>query len=124
MVRILADPDSEYIEYSAEYDETQPRIKKGMKGKINIILPNGQYHVEILDEKGDVIVENSWRKDKDEAEQRMKKPISERVDLSRYPKTFETFEPKRETPIKVTEKFKDLVEDRKIETNEEEEKIL
>ena len=55
MVRILADPDSEYIEYSADYDEEQPRIRKGMTGKINIILPNGQYHVEILDEKGEVI---------------------------------------------------------------------
>ena len=55
MVRILADPDSEYIEYSADYDEEQPRIKKGMTGKINIILPNGQYHVEILDDKGEVI---------------------------------------------------------------------
>ena len=54
-VRLLADPDSEYVEYSEEYDEKQPRIKKGMSGKINILLPNGQYHVEILDEKGEVI---------------------------------------------------------------------
>ena len=55
MVRILADPDSEYIEYSADYDEEQPSRRKGMNGKINIILPNVQYHVEILDEKGEVI---------------------------------------------------------------------
>ena len=54
-VRLLADPDSEYIEYSEEYDEEQPRIRKGMTGKINILLPNGQYHVEILDEKGEVV---------------------------------------------------------------------
>ena len=54
-VRLLADPDSEYIEYSEKYDEEKPRIMKGMTGKVNIILPNGQYHVEILDEKGDVM---------------------------------------------------------------------
>jgi hypothetical protein len=55
VVRLLVNPDSEYIEYSADYDEKQSIIKKGMVGKINIILPNGQYHVEILDEKGEVI---------------------------------------------------------------------
>ncbi len=55
MVRILADPDPEYIEYSIDYDDEQPKIKKGMKGKINLLLSNGKYHVEILDEKGDVI---------------------------------------------------------------------
>ncbi len=54
-VRLLADPDPEYIEYSEEYDEEKPRIRKGMTGKINILLSNGKYHVEILDEKGDVI---------------------------------------------------------------------
>ena len=26
-----------------------------MKGRINIILPNGQYHVEILDKKGNTL---------------------------------------------------------------------
>ncbi len=41
-------PNPEYIEY---YEEERP-IKKGMKGRINIILPNGQYHVEIFDEHG------------------------------------------------------------------------
>jgi len=55
MVRLLVDPDSEYIEYAEEYDNEKPKIKKGMIGKINIILPNGQYHVEILNEKGNVI---------------------------------------------------------------------
>ena len=54
-VRLLADPDSEYIEYSEEYDEKKPRIRKGMTGKINILLSNGKYHVEILDEEGEVI---------------------------------------------------------------------
>ena len=54
-VRLLADPDSEYIEYSEEYDDEKPRIKKWMSGKINVLLSNGKYHVEILDKKGDVI---------------------------------------------------------------------
>ncbi len=47
-VRLLADPNAEYIEY---YSDEKPRIKKGMIGKINIILPNGEYHVAIIDEK-------------------------------------------------------------------------
>ncbi len=51
-VRILREPDKEYIEY---YSDEEIPIKKGMLGKINVILPNGQYHVEILDEKGEVI---------------------------------------------------------------------
>ncbi len=54
-VKLLIDPDPEYIEYSADYDESQPKIKKGMKGKVNIILPNGKYHVEILDDKENII---------------------------------------------------------------------
>jgi len=54
-IKLLADPDNEYVEYSEEYDEEKPRIRKGMTGKINILLPNGKYHVEILDKKGDVI---------------------------------------------------------------------
>ena len=55
LVRLLADPDPEYIEYSAAYDDEKPRIKKGMNGKINVILSNGQYHVEVLDSGGEVI---------------------------------------------------------------------
>lgn len=56
-VILLQDPNPEYIEYhNADEDlENQPRITKGMTGKINIILPNGQYHVEIIDKKGNTI---------------------------------------------------------------------
>lgn len=52
-VRLLADPDPEYTEYHTEntQDEQTP-IKKGMIGEVNMILPNGQYHVKILDEEG------------------------------------------------------------------------
>lgn len=50
-VRLLADPNPEYIEY---YESPVP-IKKGSIGKINILLPNGQYHVEILDEKEETL---------------------------------------------------------------------
>lgn len=45
-VKLLIDPDPEYIEYQPE--QSQP-IKKGMIGKINILLPNGKYHVEIIE---------------------------------------------------------------------------
>lgn len=51
-VRLLIDPDLEYIEYSLDHQEP---IKKGAHGKINIILPNGQYHVEILNDKEETI---------------------------------------------------------------------
>ena len=47
-VKLLADANPEYIEY---YSEKEIPIKKGMTGKINILLPNGQYHVEIIDPK-------------------------------------------------------------------------
>jgi len=54
MVKLLADPDPEYIEYYTEAKE-KPQIKKGMIGQINILLPNGQYHVEVLDKNGEAI---------------------------------------------------------------------
>lgn len=56
-VKILHSPDPEYIEYhnEDESDVKEVPIKPGMHGKINIILPNGQYHVEINDKKGKII---------------------------------------------------------------------
>lgn len=48
-VKILRSPDKNYVEYHNEDDpkfEETP-ITPGMKGTINIILPNGQYHVRI-----------------------------------------------------------------------------
>lgn len=48
-VQLLIDPDPEYIEHQPDYEKTS--IKKGMTGRINILLPNGEYHVEIIDEK-------------------------------------------------------------------------
>lgn len=60
-VKLLRDPNPEYIEYHEELSEDEtddgdmPAITKGMKGKINILLPNGQYHVEIDDSKGNPI---------------------------------------------------------------------
>lgn len=50
-VRILHAPDKEYVEY---YEEETPIIA-GMEGKVNIILPNGKYHVEILDKRGETL---------------------------------------------------------------------
>ncbi len=56
-VKLLNDPDSEYVEYHNEDDPSfkEIPIKKGMAGKINILLPNGRYHVEILDENGEIL---------------------------------------------------------------------
>lgn len=63
-VKLLLAPDPEYVEY---YTEKPVEIKKGMTGKINIILPNGQYHVEILDKKGNVIAYAPFSEDNLEA---------------------------------------------------------
>ncbi|MBU0906991.1 MAG: hypothetical protein KKD18_03590 [Nanoarchaeota archaeon] len=52
-VRLLTDPDPEYTEYHTENtDEEQVPIRKGMTGEINLILPNGQYHIRVLDDQG------------------------------------------------------------------------
>lgn len=53
-VRLLIDPDPEYVEYHNEGEEeiAEVPIKKGMEGRINMLLSNGRYHVEILDKKG------------------------------------------------------------------------
>ena len=54
-VILLRAPDPEYIEYHDEENFKEFPITKGMPGKINILLPNGKYHVEVLDKKGNVI---------------------------------------------------------------------
>ena len=53
-VKLLRDPNQEYIEYHNEEEEDfeEIPIKKGMTGEINILLPNGQYHVRVFDKKG------------------------------------------------------------------------
>jgi hypothetical protein len=51
MVIIKRLPDPEQIEW---YGEEQP-LEKGMKGTINILLPNGTYHVEIKDAQGETL---------------------------------------------------------------------
>ena len=48
-VKLLLDPDKEYIEYFPGEEGTE--IKKGMSGEVNIILPNGKYQVKISEEK-------------------------------------------------------------------------
>jgi len=56
-VEIVNSPNKEYVEYHNEDDPKfkEIPIKAGMKGKINIILPNGKYHVEIFDSKGNIL---------------------------------------------------------------------
>ncbi len=52
-VKLIADPNPDYIEYHTENTEDKEiPIKKGMVGKINLILPNGDYHVQIFDDEG------------------------------------------------------------------------
>ncbi|MBS3091084.1 hypothetical protein J4217_01385 [Candidatus Pacearchaeota archaeon] len=68
-VKLLRDPDREYIEYHEELEdeEKKPAIIAGMQGRINIILPNGQYHVQIEDKKGNIIAYCSVSEDDIEA---------------------------------------------------------
>lgn len=51
-VRLLVDPREEDIE---PYADPPSPVKKGMTGSINIILPNGRYHVKVEDEEGNEI---------------------------------------------------------------------
>ncbi len=51
-VKLLVTPNEEDVE---PYTEPPQEIKKGMTGKVNIILPNGQYHIKISDENGDEV---------------------------------------------------------------------
>ena len=51
-VKLLRAPLIEDVE---PYAEPPVEIIKDMHGKVNLILPNGQYHVEIIDDKGETI---------------------------------------------------------------------
>ena len=53
LVRLKSIPNAEYIEYHEGHEEEQ--IHSGMKAKINLIMSNGQYHVEIFNEKDELI---------------------------------------------------------------------
>jgi len=48
---------SDYIEYHNEDEQgfQDLPIVKGMKGKINMLLTNGKYHVEVFDKKGNIL---------------------------------------------------------------------
>jgi hypothetical protein len=54
-VKIISLPDSEYVEYKPEYSDDKPPISKGMLGEINVLLSNGQYHVEIYNDNNEII---------------------------------------------------------------------
>ena len=51
-VKLLSEPKEEDIE---PYADPPKKIKKGMVGQVNIILPNGRYHVKIADAKDNEI---------------------------------------------------------------------
>ena len=50
-VVLKSPPHPDYTEW---YEDPQS-IKPGTKGKINLILSNGRYHVQILDDKGETM---------------------------------------------------------------------
>lgn len=51
-VKLLATPNEDDVE---PYADPPVPITKGMKGTINILLPNGRYHVRISDDDGNEI---------------------------------------------------------------------
>jgi hypothetical protein len=51
-VRLLIAPSMDDIE---PYKDPPVPITAGMTGEVNVILPNGQYHVRISDENGEEI---------------------------------------------------------------------
>jgi len=71
LVRLLRDPDPEFIEYHNPEDEENTDehipIEKGMHAKVNMILSNGQYHLVVLDGKGNTIAYCSVSEDDIEA---------------------------------------------------------
>ena len=55
-VILLRNPLEEDIEpYDEDEDNDNTAIKKGMMGEINIVLPNGRYHVRVFDKNGKII---------------------------------------------------------------------
>jgi len=51
-VKLLVNPNEDDIE---PYTEPPQKIKSGMLGKINILLPNGRYHVRIENTEGEEV---------------------------------------------------------------------
>ena len=62
-VTILRAPHPDTIEWYG----VEQLVAKGMRGKINILLPNGTYHVELLDEKGKTLAYAPFSEDDLEA---------------------------------------------------------
>ena len=54
-VILLVNPDMEYVEYDPDFEEEAPAIKKGMAAEINMLLPNGRYHIRVIDKNGNTI---------------------------------------------------------------------
>ncbi len=75
-VKLLLSPLEKDIE---PYAEEKPCIKKGMIGEVNMILPNGQYHILIRDEKGTKIAYVVM--DEEAMEESGPKPKKDRWDL-------------------------------------------
>ncbi|NCO11208.1 hypothetical protein CO038_00840 [Candidatus Pacearchaeota archaeon CG_4_9_14_0_2_um_filter_39_13] len=46
-VRLLISPVADDIE---PYADPPKKIEAGMTGKINLVLPNGRYHVEVIED--------------------------------------------------------------------------
>jgi len=67
LVKLLNSPNPAMVESNEAENFSKVEIKKGMLGKINILLPDGKYHVEILDKKGEVIAYAPFEEDSLEA---------------------------------------------------------
>lgn len=56
-VKLKISPLVDDIEYTSEVlaEDEEPAVLAGMEGEINLILPNGSYHVRVFDENGRAI---------------------------------------------------------------------
>lgn len=66
-VRLLRDANPDLVEYHDELGIKSVPIVKGMQGKINMLLTNGKYHVEIDDAQGNIIAYASFSEEDLEA---------------------------------------------------------
>ena len=75
-VKLLFVPLEKDIE---PYQDEAPRIEKGMIGEVNVILPNGQYHLLIRDKTGEKLAYVVM--DEESLEEAGPKPKSDHWDL-------------------------------------------
>ena len=114
-----------------QYNERRYNVLRGQTAQIendddaDIIFKTFSF-VDEVNEKGEIIRENRWQEDKKLAEKRRGLSAAEKVDLSQVPKSYQEVDWQRQNfrqtpPSKM---IKEIIEDKKMETEEGEKRIL